>query len=361
MDFSTSTRLEQRRGTTTSIPSLPFTKELKRVSRKSEPPRKTSKIPPPPPRVSDNVLTLATAVLRLEKQRSNVRLLKLAKGMSKWKMHGVVADALASQRSERLVSSMLDGVDEAPDEPSSKRKWLKMGVSVMRWLINHTTNRNLRKSWQVWTSFVLMDRAANVEKTCQQKIAKVIAEHKDLREKYRELKKKHNQREVSLKDSVIKTNLIAVFEYKTRNTVRRRFEHWKQIVHGSIYDIYYQRRRQDLEVEMQHIRSQWELIREVEATNKHLKMLLLCALAFHQWKFRMIQIEVMTERGQWEYEKKVFYHEITSLKRILQLTAQQEVSLMKAASHRGADVAETLRTINARLLAIQEKRAAEKR
>lgn len=117
--------------------------------------------PPPPPRKESkmkkhSMIILSSLVHILGKQHALCSLLDIAKYFHLWRRETLLLVESMKSRSERTAALMLGGVDEVSlgHMEVTRSKSAKIGISIMKWMINSKHTTTLRRAWTMWNQMV---------------------------------------------------------------------------------------------------------------------------------------------------------------------------------------------------------------
>ena len=205
-------------------------------------------IPPPPPRKESKQrksAAIAGCILShiLSKQHDICRILSISRCFHLWRRETILLVESMKTRSERTTALMLGGVDEDSLDHMevTRSKSAKMGISLMKWMLNSKHTRTLRRAWTIWRQSVsiiyinvtpdlhnslpplfsvqvAMDRSVDMEMTSLHRT------NKELREKLTELKQKFKAKEELIRNGIVRGQMSNLMRTKMKASVRRRFD-----------------------------------------------------------------------------------------------------------------------------------------
>jgi hypothetical protein len=116
--------------------------------------------PPPPRKESKPKKQLAVVLCSfahiLNKQHAVCSLLDVSKFFHLWRRETLLQVESMKTRSERTTALMLGGVDEESLDhmEMARSKSAKMGISIMKWMINSKHTTTMRRAWSLWNQLV---------------------------------------------------------------------------------------------------------------------------------------------------------------------------------------------------------------
>jgi hypothetical protein len=203
-------------------------------------------------------------------------------------------------------------------------------------------------------------------------------ENEELKRQLAGLKEKVQSREVILRDGysylsclgsffcagIAKNQIASIIRIRLRNILRKRFDRWYRITWEGKYENELRRQKLKVDVGFQHIRSERELVKEIEVNillssllfthflqvlSVKLKIKLMCTIAFYRWKVQTKQQMIQYERDRWAEEKRILMKELLLIKRGLISINKKEESIVTASKSRGLDIFSSLQNIGEKI------------
>lgn len=120
-------------------------------------------IPPPPPASRKDsktkkhtAVSLSSLFYILNKQHDICRIVAISRCFHMWRRETILLVESMKTRSERTAALMLGGVDDdnLDHMELTRAKSTKIGISLMKWMINSKHTNTLRHAWGLWKDAV---------------------------------------------------------------------------------------------------------------------------------------------------------------------------------------------------------------
>jgi hypothetical protein len=297
------------------------------------------------------VLLMNLAMKNFRKQHDIILCIKLASIFHKWKSFSLNVAEEESYRSAHAIPNILK--QSMAFSEYSEGYWnkniTKINAVVMKWLLVSNRKLDIKTAWTKWLVHKRYKKYPESDPYNDEKLFEANAQIEILKVKLHSFKKNTLIREKVFHDGFIKNQLKTLFRTRLKNSLRRRFELWRNNILKIVMSEEMKKQQTQVNVGMQHISSEREMVKDVQVLSVKLRSQLLFTQAFYSWKLHNQRDIRMKERQKWADEKYQIMSELISLRKLLFALNRQEEMVVQTAFSNGKDVLQTLQGISERI------------